>query len=222
VSTKAKCIGMLTAPRYVATWPTRVIQNAFARVGIPLKISGGVFYQQCMQQMFEESCNDGTEVVITCDMDSIFADKHIFWLLDNLLKHEHIDALAALQSRRGMANPLLSVETDAKVGDSIAINFEGEPLKVKTAHFGLTALRVDKLRDMPKPWFMCMPDENGSYGDKRVEADIFFWKEWEKHGNTVYVDSSVSIGHMEEMVSGFDDNGEHCFWYPQDYRSEFL
>lgn len=213
---------MLTAPRYVATWPTRIIQNAFMRAGVPFQISQGVFYQQCMQQMFEDACRDDIEIIITCDMDSIFAEKHIKWLLSNLVNNEHIDALAALQSRRGMANPLLSVETDAKVGDSIAVNFEGAPLKVKTAHFGLTALRVSKLRDMPKPWFLCQPQDDGSYGDLRVDADIFFWKAWEQQGNSLYVDSSVSIGHMEEMISGFDEKGNHAFWYPKDYQKEFL
>ena len=121
-----------------------------------------------------------------------------------------------------MPNPLLSVHTEAKNGETIQIQFEGKPLKVRTAHFGLTVIKLDRLRDVPKPWFYSQPSADGTWGEDRIEDDIWFWKQWEKAGRSVYIDSSVSIGHLEELVSCFDEQGQHQVRYPSDWKEEFI
>lgn len=222
MSTKqVRCIAMLTAPRYVATWPMRLMENVFRELGITFRVSGGVFYQQCMQDMFEDALKNEVDVIITVDMDSVFSASHVKRLLRRLVEDDSIDALASLQSRRGIARPLFSIETDANVGEAVEIQFDGKPLQVKTAHFGLTAIKANRLRDVCKPWFICQPGADGSYGDDRIEADIWFWKQWERAGKSVFIDSSVRIGHMEEMVSFYDEKCEHQVMYPKDFKAVY-
>jgi hypothetical protein len=219
---EVKVVGLMTSPRYTASWATGLIHRAFHEAGITLLVSGGVFYQQAMQQMFENAVKDGLDAIITVDMDSIFSAKHVNRLLARCFSDDSIDALASLQARRGMVNPLLSVATDAKPGDKVQIDINGNPIKVRTAHFGLTVIKASKLQDVCKPWFLHSPDENGEYSDKRVDADIWFWRQWEKAGKSVYVDPTVSIGHQEEVVTYYDENMEHCTTYPQEYKAAFL
>jgi hypothetical protein len=220
VETKVKAIGMMTTPRYVANWPQNLIRSAFNTCKITLMNSGGVYYGQCMQNMLESAVKEGVEIAITVDSDSLFSPKQLKTIIENCVNDPAIDALAALQCRRGMPHPLLSVEMSGS--EPIEIKFEGKPLQVKTAHFGLTVIKLDRLRDVPKPWFWAQPDENGGWGDGRIDDDIWFWKQWEKAGRSVYIDSSVNIGHFEELASCFDENGEHQVRYPQDWKAEVI
>ncbi len=216
---KLKAIGLMTTGRCGLTQPLTMIFSAFNAAGIPLKNSGGVFYGQNMQLMLEKALSDEIDIVVTVDWDSIFSVKQLNAIIENAVSDNSIDALAALQSRRGMANPLFSIDTSKATGDVIEVKFEGKPLQVKTAHFGLTVIKVAKLKDVPKPWFFSQPGESGSWDDKRIDDDIWFWKQWEKAGNSVYIDSSISIGHMEEFVTCYDETGSHQVMYPSDYRS---
>ena len=222
METKKKIVGMMTTGRYVCSRPFSTIFTAFNQAGISLINSGGVFYGQCMQRMFESAVEEGVDLIVTVDSDSLFTVSQLQNIISNAVADDSIDALAALQSRRGFPNPLFSIETDAKVGEEIRVEFEGKPLRVKTAHFGLTVIKVDKLKDVPKPWFFSKPSEDGSWGDDRIDDDIWFWKQWESAGNSVFIDSSVSIGHLEELVSCFDSNGVHRVMYPQDWRDEVM
>jgi hypothetical protein len=98
------------------------------------------------------------------------------------------------------------------------VEFNGQPVKVDTAHFGLTAIKLDRLKDVPKPWCWSTPTEDGLWEDgQKTDEDIYFWRQWQKHGRTIYVDGSVNIGHMEEMVSGFDETGKHMYCYPNEW-----
>ena len=222
METKVKAIGLMTCPRYVANWPQNLIRSAFNNQGISILNSGGVFYGQCMQNMLEQVERQGVDIAIAVDSDSLFSATQLKTIIENCVNDPEIDALAALQCRRGMANPILSVDTTNKVGEPIQINFEGKPLRVKTAHFGLTVFKIPKLKDVPKPWFFAQPNADGSWGEDRVDDDIWFWKQWEKAGNSVYIDSSVSIGHLEELVSCFDSEGKHQVQYPKDWKAEVI
>lgn len=220
MDTKVKAIGIMTCPRYVANWPQNLIRSAFNHNGISILNSGGVFYGQCMQNMLEQVYEQGVDVVISVDSDSLFSPKQLETIIQNCVNDPEIDALAALQCRRGMPNALLSVEVEDKTAETIDIEFQGKPLQVKTAHFGLTVIKVAKLKDVPKPWFFSQPGPDGSWGDDHIDDDIWFWRQWEKAGNSVYIDSSVRIGHLEEFVSCFDEDGKHQVQYPKDWKAE--
>lgn len=213
---EVKVAAFMTAPRYCNTWARNIIDNGLKKAGIPLIVSGGVFYGQCMQMMLEDAISIGVEVALTVDFDSIFRPDQVTELVSVLLANEHIDAIASLQSRRGMAFPLFTN------GSAQRVEFKGEPLQVATAHFGLTAIRLDRLKDIPKPWFHSRPDPNGQWAANKIDDDIWFWHQWKEHGRTLYIDSACSIGHLEEMIACFDENGNHQFMYPNDWYDRNL
>jgi hypothetical protein len=100
------------------------------------------------------------------------------------------------------------------------VETNGEAIKATTAHFGLTLLRVDALRTVPKPWFKAEPDASGEWGNDRLDDDIWFWHVWRKAGHTIYVDPEVRIGHLEVMVSEFDESMKVRRMHVDKWRTE--
>ena len=96
-------------------------------------------------------------------------------------------------------------------------DYDGYPIKVDTAHFGLTVINLAKLAETPKPWFFCKPDPYGSWGDGRVDSDVWFWHQWREAGNSIYIDPETRIGHVEEMVVFHNDDLQVEHVYPADW-----
>jgi hypothetical protein len=203
---------MMTSPRYINCLCRDYIDAAFVAAKVPLQNSQGVFYGQCMQRMLQTAVEREVDIAVVCDGDSLFTSDDIMRLLQTLESNEHIDALASMQIRRGNKTMLASIK-----GQSTA-EVRGEPLQVSTAHFGLTAIDLRKLKGVPLPWFWSQPDENNEWGDLRIDDDIWFWKQWEAAGNTVYLDPQTRIGHMEEMVVMVDPiSYEAVHAYPNEW-----
>lgn len=216
---QVKICAFMTAPRYENTWARNYIEIALRQSGIPLAVSGGVFYGQCMQMMLEKAIDDGVEIGLTIDFDSIFTKKHIETLLSKICFDDGIDAIAAMQCRRGGKSPLASCGTERRV------ETDGKPIKVTTAHFGLTAIDLKKLASVPKPWFWSKPDSNGRWEDDKIDDDIWFWRQWEKAGFSLFMDTETQIGHLEEVVTHFvEQDGEFqaIHTYPSDWAKDHV
>lgn len=175
------------------------IVDAVTAVGIPIETHQGCFWWQNMQNALSRALKDGIDWVITLDYDSLILKMHVERLLQILGTRPDIDAIAALQMRRGAETPLFST------GKTLA-ELDGQPYRVNTAHFGLTAIRVAKLAKLQKPWLIDVPDKDGEYHGDHTDADITFWKKWTEAGNTLYVAPDVRIGHLELLVSEYDEN----------------
>ena len=212
-----KIAAYMTLPRYEAVAARSIAENALRKMGIGLATSQGVFWGQCMQRMFTDAIEQGVDWILSIDSDSLFNEQHLSALFDEFAKHPEADAMAALQCRRGKKFPLMTVEgsTGVTVGTL-------SPIKATTAHFGLTLIRVDALKQVPKPWFFTQPDPDGDYNDGRMDDDIWFWHVWKEAGKTVYVAPSVSIGHLEEMVAMFDENLQPQHKYVTEWRDQNL
>lgn len=209
---RLKVTAVMGIPRFGCNESWGMIYEALLPLGIPLARFGGVFWGQCMQRGFNDSVAAGTDWILTIDHDSIFTAKDVSALLDEFARNPHIDALAAMQVRRGSEYPLMTIgrQTEAHVTE--------EPVLATTAHFGLTLIRVDALTEIPKPWFYGRPDAAGEWGDNRLDDDIWFWHQWRLAGKNVYVSPRVRIGHMESMISEFDDDMKVRHVYPTEWR----
>lgn len=175
------------------------IVDAMRPYGIPIETHQGCFWWQNVQAAMVRALDQGIDWLVCLDYDSMILPMHVGRLMEILGTHPEIDAIAALQMRRGATTPLFSTgKTEAEI--------DGSPVKVNTAHFGLTIIRVECLKDMTKPWLIDIPDKNGEFGGEHTDADITFWKKWTAAGHTVYVAPDVRIGHLELMVSEFDDD----------------
>lgn len=210
---QVKVGAVMTAPRYECVWARNSIESGFRSLGIPLTVSGGPFYGQCMQTSLESAVEKGLEYVITVDFDSIFTADHVQRLLNIISQEDAIDALAAAQPMRGNGRLMSSHGT----GTAVDVTWSGYPLLVKFAHFGLTVLDVSKLPDVPKPWFASEPNENGSWCGKKTDDDVWFWKQWSAAGNTLYMDPGCRIGHLEEMITVFDSEMSVARVYPKEW-----
>lgn len=207
----------MTLPRYEAVAARSIIEGSLKELGIPLATSQGVYWGQCMQRMFTQAVDDGVEWILSLDSDSLFNAPHVSLLLDEFAKVPHADAMAALQCRRGKPFPLMTVGQNQQIEIKTL-----DPVLATTAHFGLTLIRVDALRTVPKPWFKTELDENNDYGDNRLDDDIWFWHQWRLSGKTLYVAPRVSIGHLEETVAIFDANLQPKHEYIHEWRQRNL
>ena len=194
------------------------LMDALRPYNIPVVRFTGAFWGHGMQKMFVQCCESGVDWIMSVDYDSMITEQHVAHLFEMFARNEDVDALAAVQSKRGNKYPLAfrrdmvgEVEARAKADDRGLI-------RVDSAHFGLTLIRVSSLQDIPLPWFACKPSADGSYDHPdRVDEDIWFWKMWKNADKTLYIDPMVRIGHLELMVTGFDEEFEHetmtiCEW----------
>ena len=214
-SVQVKIAAYMTLARYVAAAPRAIIETALKPFKIGLTTTQGVFYGQCMQRMFNKAIEHGIDWILTLDSDSLITPQHVSDLMDEFANHPEADAMAALQCRRGKPHPLMTV------GRSEEVETTGEPIKATTAHFGMTLIRVDALKTVPKPWFVSEPDADGEWGDERLDDDIWFWHQWRLANKTIYVTPRVSIGHMDEMVNVFDDQLKPQTMYFDEWRQKF-
>lgn len=212
-SVAVKVGAFMTAPRYEAVAARNEIQFALRNLNIPLSVSGGVFYYQCMQRMFQDAIARGIEYALTIDFDSMFTSEHVKRLIEVAVSNDHIDAVAAMQPRRGMKFPLFSFAPDGleslgtcEHGEQYLMPINGQPFKVETAHFGLTIIKLDRLKNIPRPWFHSRPDRNGDWENNKIDEDIWFWKLWARNNRTIYIDPQCRIGHLEELVTTYDEN----------------
>lgn len=208
----------MTVPRYEATVCRGVIESALRHLKIELIQSNGVFWGQCMQRMFEEGIRNELDWILTIDSDSLFTSEQLSILLNEFANHPEADAMAALQCRRGKPFPLMTCGPNKEQ----EVQTDGSPILVTTAHFGLTLIRVEDLIQVPKPWFKGQPDENGEWGDNRLDDDIWFWHQWRLAGKTIYVSPKASIGHLEETVAIFDEELNPKHIYITEWREQFL
>ena len=187
------------------------IELALKHCGIPLTVSGGVYYGQCMQIMLCDLLKLGVDYALTIDFDSMFTPKHIERLVSLIANNDHIDALAAIQPKRGCGTVLASMDKET------TLEWDGSPIKVASAHFGLTVIDLKKLEGVAKPWFRAQPDENGDWIGNKIDDDVWFWKQWNEAGNSVYVDPGTRLGHLEEMITVYDEDMTVQHYYPREW-----
>ena len=227
----------MTIPRL--GWNTHwgCVFDALMPFKIPLRRATGAFWGQCLQNLLEHAIEDKLDWILTIDYDSVITKAHLDRMLQCFGHNDDIHALAAMQARREGETPLVTVEG---VGE---IKVTGEPIKVTTAHFGLTLIRTECLARIPRPWFFAVPNTSGGYDDEmrdqqiqdrmfdlrrwadipdenhgRLDADIWFWHVWKQHGFSVYMHPEVRIGHLEEKVLWFDEDMKTRSTYMREFR----
>lgn len=198
-----KVCAVMSVPRLIMVDNIFCALEAFLPLGIQLTRHTGVFWHQTMARCIKEALANGFDYVFTVDYDTVFTKEHAAALMDTMLAHPEIDALACPQLKRESSSIMFTqINDDGTHRANIPLSeFQGELTKVDTAHFGLTVFRADALRRMKKPWFYEKPDPNGDWDEGRVDLDIGFWYQWRESGNTLYQANQVRIGHMQQMVS---------------------
>lgn len=215
-----KVAAIMTAPRYENTYARNYIERALKELGIPLTVSGGVFYGQCMQMMLEDLVATDCDYAVTIDFDSLFTARQLQRLLKWIIERDDIDAITGMQVRRSKPVMLGTAPGGEEVEGGRQIVWDGNPIKGTTAHFGLTVLDLKKLARVEKPWFVSKPDKDGRWSEDKVDDDVNFWLQWKAAGNSVYFDPGVRLGHLEEMVAIHDEYMNAGHIYPADWEKQ--
>jgi predicted SAM-dependent methyltransferase len=195
--------------------------ESLSACGIRLTKYTGAFWDQGITRAATEALKGGAEWLLTLDYDTVFTAADIRALQVAALHHPEADAIAAIQSHRTHRTPLMTIgDADGKPMQQVPMEaFQGELVRCRTAHFGLTLIRASKLMDMPKPWFWGKPDDNGEWGEGRTDPDISFWRAWEAAGNSLYTACRVPVGHIEVMVRWPGRDMAAVYQHPSEFHS---
>lgn len=177
--------------------------EALPSLNMKLRRSTGAYWSQCLERVIEQTiAEDNPDAILTLDYDSIFSRRDASTLVQLMCCHPEADAIAPMQSGRGKELPLfwMKTATGAPMRSASSEIFEPDLAPIAQAHFGLTLLRSDKFKALPKPWFRDVPAPDGTWNDGRVDADIAFWNQWTAAGNSLFLANRVPIGHAELCV----------------------
>lgn len=197
-------VAVMSIPRLVFADNMFQAMRVFTPLHIPMIRAGGVFYGQAMTRLFKEAmATPGCRYILTLDYDTLFTSENVIDLFDIMETHLEIDALCPVQIRREGTTALMTKA--GADGEPVTVVMEEElsreTMPIMSGHFGLTMLRVDALKNMDKPWFVAVPDEDGDWGTGRTDEDSNFWRTWRKSGNTIASANHVGIGHMQLMAT---------------------
>lgn len=192
-----KIIACMSLPRVGWNDAWGCIHSALAPWSIPILEHNSVFWAEGLSRLFNIAIDEGAEWILTVDYDSLFTRKNVAMLIGMMERFPEWDAITVLQAQREHHKPLGCVRDE---------NCRGRLLKAESAHFGLTMLRVDALLRTAKPWLMNHPNKAGDWGAGRCDADLWFWNQWRKAGNTVAIDMNNRIGHLEVVCVDFVDS----------------
>jgi hypothetical protein len=179
--------------------------QAFIPLGIrPTKCSGA-FWDQCNTRVFEMFL-DKCEYILACDYDSFFTKEDIEHLFAMAMTFQ-CDALTGLQCKREDGRPMMTLKDTldkppAEGQTELPMSWFAEPVQeVDSAHFGCTVISTAALKRAKKPWFLGVPNKEQTWGDGRLDPDIYFWKNWRDSGNRVFITPRVVLGHGEYMIT---------------------
>ena len=190
---------------------------------IPIRKVTGAFWGPCLTRAIEDAIEgEGPEYILTMDYDSVFTRGDVETLIFAMMQHPEVDALAPLQASRSRSTPLFTL-FDAAGNPRSSVSREemqADIVPARTAHFGLTLLRVSALQDLPRPWFYGKPDPDGRWGEARVDDDIAFWHAWHAAGKSLCLCPRVAIGHAELMVRWPDRDMAATYQHPNEFASQ--
>lgn len=175
--------GVITRPRlgFNEFWDCALL--ALPKLGVEMTSVGGAFWNQSLEQAIDYALEIKPEYVLVMDYDSVFTVEHIERLQELARVYSHADAIAPLQSSRHGEIPLFGLSKNTPVvgreGDTLLIDaahFDCDIVEMPQAHFGLTLIKADAIRALPRPLFQGVPDAEGKWGKDRVDPDIYFWR----------------------------------------------
>lgn len=199
----SKIVAAMSIPRLGFTDNMLTAPQICDRLCIPLTRASGVFWGQSLTLLFKMAQEAGAEYILTVDYDTLFTAHDLLRLWKIMEANPQIDALFPIQVRRESPEILMTItDADGKKVTSVSSEaLRSDFVKVRSGHFGLTLIRVKSLEKIPKPWFIGVPDENGEWGQDRIDEDVNFWLKLGNAGGNVCVCPRVVIGHMQLMVT---------------------
>ena len=193
-TSKLKVEAVYSVPRLCFTDNMMCAVAAFLPLGISLRKDSGAFWEQSLSRVFQEALDAGADYIIAVDYDSVFTQDDVKYLLTLAVAND-LDAVFPVQIKRGCDEMLATIAPDAVPSVHLT--------PALTGHFGLTVIKADSLRKLPKPWLWSIPSRTTGEWAKgeKTDADIAFWCLAVQTGWKVMLAHRCRIGHMEQIVS---------------------
>lgn len=192
-----KIVAVKSIPRFGCNAINDCQANALHACGINIWPGSGVYWHEQLTALMRRAAED-FDWIMVLDHDSAFTQAHVRQLIKRF-RLGRWDALCAAQAQREISKVIGGGAEDA--GDDF--------MQLQSAHFGLTLINAKALKEIERPWFAFREDSAGWWdGMDRVQADIWFWRQWIKAGKTIALDTTVRIGHLEDMIKCVDANGQ--------------
>jgi tRNA (mo5U34)-methyltransferase len=217
-----KVAAVMSVPRLCFSDNMTCAQEALFALRIPQINIQGAFWGQCLERGMQQLIDGGVDIVLTIDYDTVFKKKDVESLLRLMRNHPEASAIVPIQKGRGGFPVLMSMKSiSGQPRKDVPITeLKEETVRIASGHFGLTALRVKDLLSLPHPWFWDMPNNDNQWGKGRVDADIYFWKQLEKHNMTALLACRVVVGHLQLMSTWLDKELKPFYQMPGDFHDK--
>ena len=200
LETKVQCV--MTLPRLGFTANLTAAATIMPKLGIGMQTATGVFWGQKLSRLIDKHLNNGTEYIITMDYDTLFHENHVIRMLQLMAENPDIDCIIPVQTKRENKTPMFAIVDEDGNGREVPLTeFDSELVQVATGHFGLTIFRVSAFKGLKKPWFQAHPNEDGEWGEGRIDEDIHFWHNFHAEGRKACLVTSCMIAHLQMMAT---------------------
>lgn len=195
---------VMSVPRFGPLMHPRCADKAFYQLRIPAKTTQSCYWHQQICVLMAKAIEDpACEFVLTMDFDTVFSAADVLELYRLLKACPDVAAVFPLQSKRSSEQVLMSLQ-GSKPGTVRGAISEADLMRhllpAHTGHFGLTLIRADVLRKLPRPWMQPAPNADGDWEKGQRDADIDFWYRLRAAGYKACLAPRVVVGHLEEVV----------------------
>lgn len=219
-SLKGKVEGIYSMPRLAFT------DNMFGATTTALALEinftrrSGAFWGHSMQSVMEMFV-DKVPYLLAVDYDTVFHFTDVLSLYRAMESNPQVDALNAVQIGRDRQTILMTIAGEnGKPKTFIAPeDAEKDLMPVLSAHFGLTMIRTESLKKLPKPWFHSEPDKDGSWGQGRIDDDVYFWRKWRETGLNLMQANRIPVGHIQQVITWPSQHLDPVHQYLPDYQN---
>ena len=217
-----KVAAVMSVPRLGFSDNMECAFSSLFSLGIPMINIQGAFWGQCLERGIQLLIDKGVDVVLTIDYDTVFKQADVEAILQLMNDHPEASAIIPMQTGRGSRKILTSMKTISGQGrkEVPLTELKADTIKVASGHFGLTALRVKDLLEMPHPWFHDQPNSDNQWGPGRIDADVWFWKLLEKAGKTALLANRIVVGHLELLCTWPDESLQPIHQMPGDFHTD--
>jgi predicted SAM-dependent methyltransferase len=209
-----KIAAVMSMPRLAFTDNLFCGASVFPSLGISFERGTGAFWGQVLTRMLEKNLD--CDYIITCDYDTYFTKEQVHRLCQLAVENPEYAVISPLQIHRESDQMLTSIKSPEGVPDDGEARVEWlteemkKPLvEMETAHFGLTIIDVNQLKQLTKPWFMAHPGDDGRWEEGRIDEDIHFWRNLKACGMKCALATEIKVGHLQMMctVPGTAESG---------------
>jgi hypothetical protein len=229
---KVKVCGAMSLPR--VTWSDNMFcaTQAFAKARIPLWSYTGAYWHKGIAKMFTRAIEREVDYLITLDYDTTFTSEDMNALLRLAVFNPDVAAVFPVQYKRD-SDQIICAKRNGD-GEYMHTTKTGELdadlVDADAGHFGLSVFNINLIKQVPQPWFMCIPNKWGCWGDEQlgdvdpfwaeaysrmnggrsgnasIDADVFFWTRMRDAGLRCCLAPRVSVGHLEVIQTVPDAN----------------